>query len=139
VKAQSIQLCLLFMRNTNSYISHVHYYAMLNYTANTVQQQDVFTPVAERGVAAVYKHATAFPVCTDARLLKYLSGYELVFTVMDDTGSTNDNDNNNEDSKQREHEVLLLLTLPLILLLTLLLLKSSQVIMLFLSLLSLLL
>jgi hypothetical protein len=64
----------------------------------------VFTPVAERGVVAVYKHATAFPVCTDARLLKYLSGYEFVFTVMDDTGTTDDS---NEDSKQREHEVLL--------------------------------
>jgi hypothetical protein len=69
----------------------------------------VFTPVAERGVVAVYKHATAFPVCTDARLLKYLSGYELVFTVMDDTGTTDNG--SNEDSKQREHEVLLALIL----------------------------
>ncbi|KAG5181255.1 hypothetical protein JKP88DRAFT_241524 [Tribonema minus] len=54
--------------------------------------QDVFTPVAPPSAAPAWAHACAFPVCADARLLRFLRGYRLSVTVLDDDGTSDDNE-----------------------------------------------
>jgi hypothetical protein len=43
--------------------------------------------VAAAGGGPAWGHACAFPVCTDARLLRFLRGYRLSVTVLDDDGA----------------------------------------------------